>query len=125
MPKINSNTPQNTKECSYIEVALQDYILASLNSQKKKNISKTKKLRKHSQLKEQENSPEAENNATDLCILIDTMFKRENTEVIKAEYQGIKNGYEELCRFLQKGTRKHKEEHRKIRKLHLQRYKLS
>ena len=44
-PKINTKTTQNTKGCSCIEVALQDYSLASINSQKKKNISKMKKLR--------------------------------------------------------------------------------
>ena len=58
MPEINSNHPQNTKGFYFIEVALQDYSLASLNSQK--NISKMKKLRNHSQLKEQ-NPHEAEN----------------------------------------------------------------
>ena len=50
--------------------------MASLNSQKKKNISKMKKLRNHSQFKEQENSPEAANNETD-CSLTDTEFTRE------------------------------------------------
>ena len=41
-----------------------------------------KKHRNNSQLKAQENSPEAENNETDLCSLIDTKFKSksENTE---------------------------------------------
>ena len=58
-----------------------------------------KKLMNHSQLKEQENSPEAENNERDLCSLTHTEFKREimkilNTEGIRAEYQGIKSGYE-------------------------------
>ena len=42
-----------------------------------------KKLRNHSQLKEQENSPEAANNETDLCSLIDTEFKREIVKILK------------------------------------------
>ena len=79
MPKINSNPPQKTKGLSCIEVAFQDYGLASLNSQKKKNISKMKKLRKHAQLKEQESSPEAANDKTELCSLTDTDFE----EVVK------------------------------------------
>ena len=62
MPKINSNTPQNTKGCSCLIITLQDYSLISLNSQKKKNVSKMKKLRNHSQLKEQENAPKAAKN---------------------------------------------------------------
>ena len=77
MPKINSNPPQNTNRGSCIEVALTDHTLASLNSQKKKNISKIKKHRNHSQLKKQDNSPEAPNNATDFCSLTDIEFKRE------------------------------------------------
>ena len=83
MPKINiTPPPQNTKGHSCIEVALQDYSLASLNSQKNKNISKMKKLRNHSQLKEQ-NSHEAANNETDLCSLTDTEFKREILKILK------------------------------------------
>ena len=42
-----------------------------------------KKLRNHSQLKEQVNSPEAANNETDLCRLIDTEFKREIVKILK------------------------------------------
>ena len=57
--------------------------MVSLNSQDKKNISKMKKLRNHSQLKEQDNSPEAANNETDLCNLIDTEFKREIVKILK------------------------------------------
>ena len=90
MPKINSNPPQNTKGFSCIEVALQDYSLASLNSQKKKNISKMKKLRNHSQLKEQENSPEPANNKTELCSLTDTEFKREVVKILKELKLNIK-----------------------------------
>ena len=75
--------PQNTKGHSCIEITLQDYSLASLNSQKKKNASKTKALRYHSQLKEQENSPGAANNETDLCSLIVTEIKREIMKILK------------------------------------------
>ena len=42
-----------------------------------------KKLRYDSQLKEQENSPEAANNETDLCSLIDIEFKREIAKILK------------------------------------------
>ena len=55
----------------------------SLNSQSKKNISKMKKHRNHSQLKEQENSPEAANNETNLCNIIDTNFKKEVMKILK------------------------------------------
>ena len=75
MQKINSNTPLNTKRCSCIEVAFQDFSLASLNSQKKKNISKMKELGNLSQLKEQENSPKAVNNEADFWSLTDIEFK--------------------------------------------------
>ena len=81
--KINSNPPENTKGCPCIKVALQDYRLAFLNSQKKKNIRKMKKLRNHSQLKKQENSPEAANNEIDLCSLTDNEFKREVVKILK------------------------------------------
>ena len=54
--------------------------MASINSQKKKNISKMKKLTNHSQLKEQ-NSHEAGNNETDLCSLIKIEFEREVVKV--------------------------------------------
>ena len=64
-------------------MALQDYSLASLNSQKKKAINKMKTLRNHSQLKEEENSPEGANNETDLCSLIDTKFKKEIVKILK------------------------------------------
>ena len=57
--------------------------MASLSSQKKKNISKMKKLRNHCQLKQQENTPEAANNETDLYSLTDTEFKREKMKVLK------------------------------------------
>jgi len=67
---------------------MEDYNLASLNSQK--NISKMKKLRSHSQLKEQENSPEAANNEIDLCGLIDTKFKREIVKILKELRLNIK-----------------------------------
>ena len=42
-----------------------------------------KKLRDHSQLKEQENSPEAADNETHLCSLIDTEFKKEIVKILK------------------------------------------
>ena len=57
--------------------------MASLNSQKKKNITKMKKLRNQSQLKQQENSPKAVNNETDLCSLTDMEFKREVLKILK------------------------------------------
>ena len=57
--------------------------MASLNSQRKKNISKMKKLRNHSQLKEEENSLEAANNETVLCSLIDIEFERELVKILK------------------------------------------
>ena len=79
--------------------------MVSLNPQKKKNTSKTKKLRSHSQLKEQRNSPEAANNETDLCSLTDIEFKKgddENTEGIKAEYQGIKRGMDNNADYFRK-----------------------
>ena len=83
MAKINSNPPQDTKRCSCIEVALQDYSLASPNSQKKKNTSKMKKLRNHCQLKEQENSPKADNNERDLCSVTNIECKREVLKIMK------------------------------------------
>ena len=46
-------------------------------------MGKIKKLRNHSQLKEQESSPEASNNDTDLCSLIDTEFKKEIVKILK------------------------------------------
>ena len=64
--------------------------MASLNSQKKKNISKIWKLRNHSQLKEQ-NSHEAANNERDLCSLIDTEFKRKVVKILKELRLNIKN----------------------------------
>ena len=56
-----------------MDVVLQDYSLASPNSQKKKNTSKMKKFRHHSQVKEQ-NSPKAVNYETDPCGLTDIEF---------------------------------------------------
>ena len=48
-------------------------------------------------MKEQENSPEAANNETDLQSDRHRVKKgdSENTEGIKAEYQGIKSRYEQ------------------------------
>ena len=54
----------------------------SLNPQNKKTISQIKKYRNHSQFKEQENSPEGENNVTDLCNLTDTKFKKEVMKIL-------------------------------------------
>ena len=62
----------------------------SLNSQKKKTISKIKKLRNRSQLKEQDISPEAANNETDLCSLTHTEFKRETVKTLKELRLNIK-----------------------------------
>ena len=64
--------------------------MVSLNSQKKKNISKTKKLGNHPQSKEQENSPEAANSETDLCSLTDIAFKRELVKILKELKLNIK-----------------------------------
>ena len=64
--------------------------MVSLNSQKKKNVSKMRKLRNDSQLKEQENSPEAANNETDLCSLIDTEFKKKIVKILKELRLNIK-----------------------------------
>ena len=64
--------------------------MVSLNAHKKKNISEMKKLRNHAQFKEQENSPEAANNETDLCSLIDTEFKREVVILLKQLRLNIK-----------------------------------
>ena len=83
MPKVNNSPSQNTKRCSCIEIVLQDYSLVSLNSQKKKNVSKMNNLRNHSQLKEQENSLKPANNEIDLCSLTDTEFKREMVKILK------------------------------------------
>ena len=63
--------------------------MASLNSQKKKNISKMKKLRNHSQLKEQ-NSHEAKTHETDLCSLTDIECKRETVKILKELRLNIK-----------------------------------
>ena len=70
--------------------------MASLNSQKKKNISKMKKLRNHSQLKEQENSPKAVNNETDLCSPKDIGFKREIVKILKELRLNIKELREDV-----------------------------
>ena len=55
----------------------------SLNSQNKKNTSKTRTLRNHSQLKEQENFPEGKKNEIDLCSLTDAKFKKEVMKILK------------------------------------------
>jgi len=68
-----------------------------------------KKLRNRSQLKEQ-NSSEGTNNEIVLCSLTDAEFKKEIVTILK-ELGGDMNS-----RLLKKGTRKYKEEPRKIRK---------
>ena len=57
--------------------------MASLNSQKKRNISRMKKLRNHFQLKEQKNLPELANSEIDLCSVTDIEFKREIVKLLK------------------------------------------
>lgn len=57
--------------------------MLSINSQDKKNIRKIQDVRNHRQLKEQENSSEGSNNATDLCSLTETEFKREILKILK------------------------------------------
>ena len=42
-----------------------------------------KKLKNHPKLKEQENSPEASNNETNFCSLIETEFKKEIVKILK------------------------------------------
>lgn len=49
-----------------------------------------KNFRNHSQLKEQGNSPEAANNETDLCSLIDTKFKKKIVKILKELRVNIK-----------------------------------
>ena len=68
--------------------------MASLNSQKKKNISK-KKLKNHSQIKEQK-LPKAVKNETNLCSLADTEFKRETVNILKELSLNIKELREDM-----------------------------
>ena len=77
------------------------------------------KFRNHSQLKKQENSPEATNNETDLCSLTDTEFKKETVKILKELRVDMKELRVDMnCNadYFRKGTRKHKEESRKIGK---------
>ena len=83
------------------KVALQDYSLASLNSQKKKNISKMKKLRNHSQLMLQENSPKADKNETDLCSHTDIEFKREVLKTLKELREDMNSNADSLRKELE------------------------
>ena len=55
----------------------------NLTEKEKKKTSKMKKLKNHSQLKEQPNSPEAVNNETHPCSLIDSEFKGERVKILK------------------------------------------
>uniref|UniRef100_A0A8D1JIJ0 L1 transposable element RRM domain-containing protein n=1 Tax=Sus scrofa TaxID=9823 RepID=A0A8D1JIJ0_PIG len=52
-------------------------------TKRKKTTSKMKKLGNHPQLLQQENSPNALNNETDLCSLIDLEFKKEIGKILK------------------------------------------
>ena len=56
-----------------------------------------KKLRNHSQLKEQENSPEAANNETVLCSLMDTELKTEVVKILKESRLDIKELREDIA----------------------------
>ena len=107
-PKINHNPPKNTKGYSCIEVALQDYSLASPTSQKNKNTSKIKKPRNHSWLKEHENSPKAVNNDTVLCSMTDFDFKREIVKILK-EFREDMNSNADFFRKQLKNIRRRKE----------------
>ena len=89
MSKINCNPSQDTKGCSCIEVALQDYSSASLNMQKKKSISKMRMVKNNYKLKEQ-NSPESANNESELCSVTDIEFKREIVKILKELILNIK-----------------------------------
>ena len=75
--------------------------MASLISQKKKNISKMKKHRNHLQLKEQENSPKADNNETDLCSLTDLEFKREIVKILKELREDMNSNADSLGKELE------------------------
>ena len=77
-----------------------------------------KKLTNHSQLKAQ-NSPEAADNETDLCSLIDTEVKKDRVKILKELRVNMKelradmnNNADDFRKDL-----KYKEEPRKIRKL--------
>ena len=80
-PKINSNPPKIQSGILAYKYPYKTIVLASPNSEKKKNTSKMKKHRNHSQLKQQENSPKAVNNETDLCSLTDFEFKWEIVKI--------------------------------------------
>ena len=92
--------------------------MVSLDSQRKKNISEMKTLRNHSQLKEQENSPEAANSETDLCSLMDTEFKREIMKILRKLRVNMKElrAGRNRNQIPLEGTRKYKEQPRRIRK---------
>ena len=68
-----------------------------LNSQSKRNISKTKKQRNHSQLKDQEYTPERTNNEADLFSQIDTNFKEKIMKILKELRKAI-NRNAEYCK---------------------------
>ena len=60
-----------------------------LNTQSKRNISKTKKQRNHSQLKDKENCPERTNSETDLFTLIDIKLKKEIRKILNGLRKAI------------------------------------
>ena len=73
------------QKCSCIEVALQDYSLASPNSQKKHK--QDEEAQKPFPVK---GKGEAANNGTDLCSLKDTELKRELVKILKELRLNIK-----------------------------------
>ena len=75
----NIKPTQPTQGHSHIKIVLQDHSrwLFLLNSQSKRNISKTRKQRNYSQWNDQENATERANNKTGPFSLTDTEFKTE------------------------------------------------
>ena len=79
-----------------------------LNSQSKRNISKTKKQRNHSQLKDQEHSSNSATMNQASSVLIDSSFKKKmrilkelrainrNAKYSKKELETIKRNHEKL-----------------------------
>ena len=70
-------------------------------------------------MKEQENSPEGANNETNLCSVTVTTFIKEIVKILKELRVNMKKLRADMNinAVLYKGTRKYKEEPRKIRKL--------
>ena len=94
--EINSKPPKIQSGILAYKYPYKTIVLASPNSEKKKNTSKMKKHRNHSQLKQQENSPKAVNNDTDLCSLSDIEFKREIVKILKELSLNIKELREDM-----------------------------